>query len=142
MGEVINLTKDKVQEQLLDIANSDLFNLPCPENINEEDIPEVLKMIRVLTKWGEGVEKYALERAKNGAKYKGFELKEGRTMPKFKDEARVAQLMRKNGYDVMEYRVMSPSNIKKLIGCVKFDELLSGELEAKVGKMSLVEVEA
>ncbi len=111
-----------------------------PELLDDEEIAEILKVIPDLTKWAGEVQSYATDMAvSKGKHWPGFKLIEGRSNRKYKDEEKVAEVLKKNGYeDIYHQKLFTLTEVEKLLGKVKFNELLSGLIHKPKGKLTLV----
>ena len=111
-----------------------------PALLEDEEIEEVLGVINDLTKWASEVQAYALDMAVNrGKQWNGYKLVAGRSVRKYVDEEKVATAAVANGYeDIYKKSLIGLTEMTKLMGKKKFDEVL-GELIIKPpGKPSLV----
>ena len=114
------------------------YDFVPPEALDENEIASLLEQIEKLMSWGEDVWNHALLKAKQGVKFKGYKLVEGRSNRKYKDEAKVAQIVKAAGVNPYEEKLLSITSLTDLLGSKKFNELL-GELVYKPpGKPTLV----
>lgn len=114
-----------------------------PPLISDEEIEEILKVIPDLMRWATDIQNYALEMSINhGKEWSGFKVVEGRSIRKYKDEDAVIKVARENGYtDIFKSSLITLTEMQKLMGKKKFEELL-GELIIKPkGKPTLVPIE-
>ena len=111
-----------------------------PALLDDEEIEEVLGVINDLTKWANEVQAYALDMAVNrGKQWNGYKLVEGRSVRKYAVQQQVARAARARGFeDIYKKSLIGLTEMTKLMGKQKFDEIL-GELIIKPqGKPSLV----
>ena len=114
------------------------YDFTPPGSLDENEIASLLEQIEKLMSWGEDVWNYALLKAKQGVKFKGYKLVEGRSNRKYKDEEKVAQIVKAAGVNPYEEKLLSITSLTDLLGSKKFNELL-GELVYKPpGKPTLV----
>ncbi len=111
-----------------------------PALLENCDIEEILKQIPDLTKWANDVLSYATEMAVNkGTTWNGFKLVEGRSNRKYKDEEKVAEVLKENGYtDIYHQKLFTLTEVEKLLGKNKFKEMLGSLIYKPKGKLSLV----
>lgn len=101
------------------------FQLKSPHLLTDVEIEEVLSHIDDLTKWANEVKEYATQVAVNsGKKWAGYKLVASRTVRKFTDEAKVAEVAKANGYtDIYKQSLLSMTELQKRIGKEMFDKL-------------------
>ena len=87
-----------------------------------------------LVSWAEDVKTWALQQALSGVRYPGFKLVEGRSIRKYTDEAAVAAVVTKAGFDPYEQKLLGITAMQKQLGTKRFDELLSGLVIKPAGK--------
>lgn len=124
-------------DENLKIAKLEFKN---PALLDDEEIEEVLATIDDLSKWANDVQAYALDMAINrGKEWKGYKLVEGRSIRKYVDENKVAQVAIANGYkDIYKKSLIGLTDMSKLMGKNKFDEILGNLIIKPQGKPSLV----
>ncbi|CDM67818.1 hypothetical protein CM240_0653 [Clostridium bornimense] len=113
-----------------------------PPLISDEEIADILSSIGDLTNWANEIIAYATDAAVNhGKKWPGFKVVEGRSNRKYKDEEAVAEAAKNAGYrDIYKQSLITITEMEKLMGKSKFNEIL-GELVMKPpGKPTLVPV--
>lgn len=111
-----------------------------PPLLTDKEIEEVLSVIPDLTKWAKTVKAYAKDSAINhGKTFSGFKVVEGRPIRRYKDEIAVAETATANGYtDIYHHNLISLTDMQKMIGKDKFEEIL-GDLVIKIpGRLTLV----
>ena len=109
-----------------------------PAKLSPEEIAEILPKAEQLADWVEDIKAYALRKAMSGVHFPGFKLVEGRSMRKFTDETKVAQIVTTAGYDPYEKKLLGITAMTKQLGKKKFEELLSGYVTKPQGKPVLV----
>jgi hypothetical protein len=118
------------------------FALAGPELLTEEQIRAVLEKGDQLTKWISDVQSYALEQAeKQGKKWPGFKLVEGRSNRKYSDQEAVAAalLAAKVPESVIyERSLLGITAMEKAIGKKVFAEVLNEFIVKPSGKPTLV----
>lgn len=118
------------------------FEFALPPLLSDEEIAGILSSIGDLTNWANEIIAYATDAAVNhGKKWPGFKVVEGRSNRKYKDEEAVAEAAKNAGYqDIYKQSLITITEMEKLMGKSKFNEIL-GELVMKPpGKPTLVPV--
>lgn len=113
-----------------------------PPLISDTEIEEILKVIPDLTKWATDIQNYALDMALNhGKEWSGFKVVEGRSVRKYKDEDAVVEKAKENGYtDIFKSSLITLTEMQKLMGKKKFDDLLGDLIIKPKGKPTLVPI--
>lgn len=113
-----------------------------PALLEDSEIEEVLSVINDLTKWASEVQAYALDMAVNrGKEWNGYKLVAGRLVRKYLDDEQVAKTAIENGYeDIYKQSLIGLTEMTKLMGKKKFDEILGEFIIKPQGKPSLVPV--
>lgn len=122
-------------EKNLEIARHEFRD---PALLDDDEIEEVLAQADALVSWANDIKAYALKEALSGRCWSKFKLVSGTSRRKYADENLVAAAVQKAGFDPYEKSVLGITDMTKLLGKKKFDELL-GELIIKpAGKPVLV----
>lgn len=124
-------------EEKLKLAKEE-FKLP--PLLTDEEIEEILSIIPDLTKWASDIMNYATDSAVNhGKKWTGFKVVEGRSVRKYKDEKAVIEKAKANGYtDIFKSSLIPLTEMQKLMGKAKFEEVLGDLIIKPIGKPTLV----
>jgi len=111
-----------------------------PPLLTDSEIEEILYIIPDLTKWANEVTAYATDAAVNrGKEWNGFKVVEGRSVRKYKDENAVAEKAVESGYkDIYRKSLIPLTEMQKLMGKTKFEEILGSLLVKPPGKPTLV----
>ena len=109
-----------------------------PANLDETVIAAILPKIDDLTAWAADIKEYALQQALSGVAYPGFKVVEGKSNRKYTDEEAVAFVVKDNGYDPYEKKLLGITAMTSLLGKKKFEELLAGLIAKPPGKPTLV----
>ena len=96
-----------------------------PALLTDEEIGEVLRRADELDHWVKDVTGFALAEALKGTKYEGWKLVEGTSRRRYTDQ------------DAIAMRLIGITEMTKLIGKKKFEELLSGLVIKPEGKPTL-----
>lgn len=126
-------------EEKLKLAQSE-FKLP--PLLTDTEIEEILSILPDLTKWGNEILAYATEAAvTHGKDWRGFKVVEGRSVRKYRDEDQVAEAAKEAGYtDIYRKSLIPLTEMRKLMGKQKFEEVLGGLVFKPPGKPTLVPV--
>lgn len=124
-------------EEKLKLAQSE-FKLP--PLLSDTEIEEILSKLSDLTKWANEIMAYATDAAVNHGKgWSGFKVVEGRSNRKYKDEDKVADVAKANGYkDIYRQSLITLTEMEKLMGKVEFKEVLGDLIIKPKGKPALV----
>lgn len=119
------------------------FEFKLPPILTDIEIEEIIHKLSDMTKWANTIMAYAADAAINhGKEWDGFKVVRGRSNRKYKDEEAVAQKAKENGYEEIFRQSLIPlTEMQKLMGKTKFDELLGGLIVKPPGKLTLVPVE-
>lgn len=111
------------------------------ELLNDNEIADTLGRIEELTKWASDIEGYALQQAIAGAHYAGWKVVEGRSNRKYKDELKVAEKLKAEGYSeavLYTRKLLGITDMERLVGKKKLAETLKDLIEKPAGKPTLV----
>lgn len=127
----------KRAEEKLSLAKEEF---KMPPLITDSEIEEILKIIPDLTSWANDIMGYATDMAVNhGKEWAGFKVVEGRSVRKYKDEDLVAKRAKENGYeDIYKKSLITLTEMQKLMGKAKFNEVLGDLIIKPQGKPTLV----
>lgn len=111
-----------------------------PSLMSDEEIAEVLKKADELKRWAEEIYAYAQNEAVvNHKEWPGFKLVLGRSNRKYTDEEEVAKAAEKAGYsDIYRKSLIGITEMEKLMGKKKFNEILGAYVYKPNGKVTLV----
>nr|DAF07639.1 MAG TPA: Protein of unknown function (DUF2800) [Bacteriophage sp.] len=124
-------------DEKLRLAQSE-FKLP--PLLTDNEIEEILSKLSDLTKWANDIVAYATDAAINhGKEWSGFKVVEGRSNRKYKDEDKVAEVAKANGYkDIYRTSLITLTEMEKLMGKQKFKDILGDFIIKPPGKPTLV----
>lgn len=129
-----NICRERAKANLA-LARED-FALP-PELSNAE-VTEILTKVDQIIAWCNDIKDYALDSALKGERFDGFKLVYGRSIRKYSDEEKVAEVVKAEGLDPYQHKVLGITDMTKLLGKKKFEELLAGLVIKPEGKPTLV----
>ena len=111
-----------------------------PPLLTDSEIEEVLTILPDLTKWANEITAYATDAAVNhGKEWHGFKVVEGRSVRKYTDENAVAEKAVISGYkDIYRKSLIPMTEMQKLMGKTKFEEILGNLIYKPPGKPTLV----
>ena len=126
-------------EEKLRIAEEE-FKLP--PLLTDTEIESILPMLPDITKWANDISAYALEMAvSRGKEWNGYKVVEGRSVRKYADEDAVAEAAKQNGYtDIYRKSLITLTEMQKLMGKKKFEEILGSLIIKPPGKPTLVPI--
>lgn len=118
------------------------FEFAFPPLLTDSDIEDILCMLDDLASWANDIKAYSLEAAVcHGKEWRGFKLVEGRSSRKYVNEEAVAEAAKAAGYrDIYRQSLITLTEMEKLTGKAKFNELLGGLIEKPPGKPTLVPI--
>ena len=125
-------------EANLELAKMDFRK---PEILSAEEIGEVLRKADELQRWAADVQDYALKQAMDGEHIDGWKLVEGRSVRKYADDLKVAEVLQAAGYAeamLYERKLNGLTAMEKLVGKKKLAELLGDLIIKPAGKPVLV----
>lgn len=131
----VKATCRKRAEYAMELAR---FDFADPPTLDDDEIAGILPRIDTLVSWAEDVKAWALQQALSGVTYPGWKLVEGRSNRKYSDEAAVAAVVTKAGFDPYEQKLLGITAMTMQLGKKRFDELLSGLIVKPQGKPVLV----
>ena len=106
--------------------------------LTDAEVADILGKIDELISWANDIKSYALEAAVDGKTWPGYKIVEGRSVRKFTDERAVAGTLVAAGYDPYEQKLLSMTELQKMLGKTTFDTLLGGLIYKPQGKPTLV----
>ena len=127
----VKATCRKRAEYAMELARYEFVDAPT---LDEAEIAAILPQIDSLVAWAEDVKTWALQQALSGVQYPGFKLVEGRSNRKYTDEAAVAAVVTKAGFDPYEKKLLGITSMQRQLGKKRFDELLGGLVIKPAGK--------
>ena len=124
-------------EEKLKLAQTE-FRMP--PLLTDAEIEDILAVLPDLTKWANEIAAYALDAALNhGKEWNGFKVVQGRSVRKYRDEAAVAEAAKEAGYkDIYRQSLIPLTEMQRLMGKDKFEEILGGLITKAPGKPTLV----
>lgn len=141
-GEHCRFCKAKNQcraraDEMLKLARLEFKAAPL---LTDAEIAEVLSKADELAKWASDIYTYAQEKAvSDGKVWTGYKLVRGKTNRKYTDEADVIEAAKANGYkDIFKTSLIGITEMEKLMGKKKFNDILGSLVYKPEGKLTLV----
>ena len=125
----------KRAEENLSLAR---YEFAPADTLDETEIAAVLDRADELAAWVTDVKDYALSQALHGVSYPGYKVVEGRSSRKYVSEEAVAHVVNAAGFDPYSHKVLGLTEMQKLLGREKFNELLAEYIVKPQGKPVLV----
>lgn len=95
-----------------------------PELMTDAEIEELLPKLDFIIDYCASIKDYALKKAIEGKKWKGYVLSESSTKRKISDEEAVKRILKEAGYCPEVTKLMSIRELQKLVGKTKFNDLV------------------
>lgn len=121
--------------------NASIDTSKSPELLSDEEIGLILTKAQDLKAWVSDLEEYALGAILNGKMIPGWKVVEGRSTRQFADTDKAFEILKQNGIDeamLYERKPITLTNVEKLLGKAKFNELLKEYVTKSEGKPTLV----
>ena len=109
-----------------------------PPLLTDEEVEDVLDSIDNLVSWANQVKDYALNEAIKGKVWKNHKLVAGKSNRVINDEDKVIEALNSLGIDPYKKSLISLTDIQKLTGKAKFNELIAPYVIKPEGKPILV----
>ena len=111
-----------------------------PPTLSDIEVSALLPKLEALIKWAADLQEYALNAALNGKHWDGYKLVEGRSVRKYTDEEKVAEVVKALGFDPYTHKIQTITAMTKLLGKKQFDTAVGPYLTKSQGKPTLVPV--
>lgn len=109
-----------------------------PPLLTDEEIAPILPKLDHLIAWANDIKSYALQAAIGGKVWAGYKLVEGSANRKYVDEKAVAAAVSDAGFDPYGKKLRGITEMQKVLGKAKFEELLGNYIIRPEGKPTLV----
>ena len=129
-----NSCRVRADRQLAEVRED--FGLP--PLLSDEEVAQLLPKLDAIIDWCSDLKEYALNSALKGTHFDGYKLVYGRSVRRYTDEAKVAEVVKAQGLDPYTHKVLGITDMTKLLGKAKFEELLGGLICKPQGKPTLV----
>lgn len=131
----VKATCRKRAEYNLELAK---YDFEMPAELETAEIAAVLAKADELAAWAADVKEYALAQALVGVEYDGWKVVEGRSNRRYINETAAADVVKQEGFDPFEHKILGITAMTKLLGKAKFDKLLGNLVEKPKGRPTLV----
>ena len=131
----VKATCRKRAEYNLELAK---YDFEMPAELETAEIAAVLAKADELAAWAADVKEYALAQALAGVEYDGWKMVEGRSNRRYINETAAADVVKQEGFDPFEHKILGITAMTKLLGKAKFDKLLGNLVEKPKGRPTLV----
>ena len=124
-------------EEMLKLAQLEFKAAPL---LTDDEICEVLSKADELSKWAADIYAFAQDEAiNNGKMWNGYKLIRGKTNRKYTDEDNVIKAANEACYnDIFKKSLIGITEMEKLMGKKKFNDILGGLVYKPDGKLTLV----
>ena len=95
-----------------------------PQLLDNSEIADILSKADELASWVSDVKGYALSVLIRGEQLDGYKLVEGRSIRKYTDEEKVADVVREAGFEPYDHTVKGITAMTVMLGKKRFNELL------------------
>jgi len=112
-----------------------------PQLLSDEEIPEILDKLDATEKWIEAIRNYAQTKALSGTHWKGYKLVEKNTRRTITDQIGASKKLAEAGFSCEEFttaKLKGITELEKLVGKVRFNDLLGGLVIKPKGEPTLV----
>lgn len=109
-----------------------------PELMTDAEIEGLLPKLDFIIDYCASIKDYALKKAIEGKKWKGYVLSESSTKRKISDEEAVKRILKEAGYCPEVTKLMSIRELQKLVGKTKFNDLVGQYVIKPKGQPVLV----
>ena len=92
--------------------------------MTDDEIEELLPRLDFIIDYCTSIKEYALKKAIEGKKWKGYVLSETSTKRKISDEEAVKKILKDAGFNPEVTKLMSISDLQKMVGKTKFNDLV------------------
>ncbi len=130
----VRATCRKRAEENMKLAAYDFREPPLLDN---KEIADILSKADELVSWVSDVKWYALSELIKGGIIPGFKLIEGRSVRKYTDEEKVADVVREAGFEPYDHTVKGITAMTAMLGKKRFNELLGALITKPAGKPTL-----
>ena len=108
-----------------------------PQLLDNDELAEILSKAEELSSWVSDVKEYALSALIRGEHIDGYKLVEGRSIRKYTDEEKVADVVRTAGFEPYDHTVKGITAMTAMLGKKRFNELLGALITRPAGKPTI-----
>lgn len=132
-----SICRERAKENLLLAA----YDFASPPLLEDEEIVAILEKVDRLVAWANDVKEFALQEAVAGKQWNGWKVVAGRSIRKYVNEKEVAEVVEATGYDPYLKKLLPITDMEKLLGKKKFEEILGKLVVKPEGKPCLVKAD-
>ncbi len=114
------------------------YEFKSPPLLEDDEISEILEKVDGLVSWANDVKEYALQEAVAGKHWPGYKVVEGRSIRRYTKEKDAAEAAIAAGFDPYSKRLLTITELQKLMGKKRFEEVMGGYVMKPAGKPTLV----
>lgn len=139
-GEWCRFCKAKADCRERANANLELakYDFQEPPLLTDDEVEVILGKLDAFVSWANDIKDYAFKKALEGKQWTDWKLVEGRSVRKYKDDGIVALAVENAGYDPYEKKLLGITEMQKMLGKTKFNEILGDFVIKPQGKPTLV----
>lgn len=116
---------------------AEVQGLTDKRELTDEDVKKVITNGPALAAWVKKVTEDAVDRLERGKEVPGFKLVKGRGRRSFRDEDDVVDALFGEDFDFYEHKLRSLTDLEKVLGKKKFNQLLGANIITVEGKPTL-----
>ena len=113
------------------------YDFKEPPLLDNKEIADILSKADELASWVSDVKGYALSALIRGEQIDGYKLVEGRSIRKYTDEEKVADVVREAGFEPYDHTVKGITAMTAMLGKKRFNELLGALITKPAGKPTI-----
>ena len=139
-GEWCRFCKAKADCRERANANLELakYDFQEPPLLTDDEVEVILGKLDAFISWANDIKDYAFKKALEGKQWTDWKLVEGRSVRKYTDNGIVALAVENAGYDPYEKKLLGITEMQKMLGKEKFNEILGDFVIKPHGKPTLV----
>ena len=139
-GEWCRFCKAKADCRERANANLELakYDFQEPPLLSDDEVEVILGKLDAFISWANDIKDYAFKKALEGKQWTDWKLVEGRSVRKYTDNGIVALAVENAGYDPYEKKLLGITEMQKMLGKEKFNEILGDFVIKPHGKPTLV----
>lgn len=139
-GEWCRFCKAKADCRERANANLELakYDFQEPPLLSDDEVEVILGKLDAFISWANDIKDYAFKKALEGKQWTDWKLVEGRSVRKYTDDGIVALAVENAGYDPYEKKLLGITEMQKMLGKTKFNEILGDFVIKPQGKPTLV----
>lgn len=120
------------------------YEFSDPSILNNLQIADILGKVDELTSWATNIKEYALNKALDGEEFEGFKVVEGRSNRRYTNTDEIVQILREHNFNDPDIfkpsELITLTNMEKLVGKKKLNELIGDFIEKPPGKPTLAPI--